>query len=148
MAGTVKLEDVTADNWRAVTRLKLHDTQKDLVASNVYSIAESKFDPGARPRAIYAGNELVGFIMYDVGEGRARKALIYRFMIDREHQGKGYGRDALRLALDEIKALSRIKTIAICYMRSNPVAKDFYGSFGFEETGREDRGEVVAELQL
>src|SRR5829696_5393351 len=64
MRNDVKLKDVTADNWEAVVDLELSAEQEDLVASNVYSLAESKFDPDARPRAVYAGRRVVGFLMY------------------------------------------------------------------------------------
>jgi GNAT superfamily N-acetyltransferase len=33
------------------------------------------------------------------------EASIYRFMIDRKHQGKGYSRAALSKALEEIRAI-------------------------------------------
>jgi len=42
---------VTARNWRAVARLKLAPEQEHLVASNLYSIAQWKFDRNAHPRA-------------------------------------------------------------------------------------------------
>jgi len=145
MRDDVRLEDVTEDNWRAVISLKLDAEQEDLVASNLYSIAESRFDPDARPRAVYAGKRIVGFLMYDV---QSRKASIYRFMIDRKHQGKGYGRAALSRGLDEIRAIPGIKKVSIRYMAENPVAKTFYGSFGFVEVGKDADGEVVAELAL
>src|SRR4029453_17067293 len=113
MSDEVRLEKVTARNWRAVARLKLAPEQKDLVASNLYSIPQSKFDPNAHPRAVYAGKELVGFLMYDVWETKekTREASIYRFMIDRKHQGRGYGRAALARALDEIKATPGVKKV-------------------------------------
>ncbi|KAB2889521.1 MAG: hypothetical protein F9K40_19760 [Kofleriaceae bacterium] len=68
MSNDVKLQDVTAQNWRAVVNLRLADDQQRLLASNVYSIAQSKFDPDAHPRAICAGETVVGFLMYDVPE--------------------------------------------------------------------------------
>jgi diamine N-acetyltransferase len=145
MSDEVRLEEVTARNWRAVARLKLLPEQEDLVASNLYSIAQSKFDPDSRPRAVYAGNQIVGFIMYDMDE-KTREASIYRFMIDREHQGKGYGRAALARALDEIRADRAVRKISIGYMPENPVAKPFYASFGFVEVGKDEDGEIVAEL--
>jgi diamine N-acetyltransferase len=145
MRDDVKLDDITEDNWRAVIALKLDAEQEDLVASNLYSIAESRFDPDARPRAVYAGKRIVGFLMYDV---QSRKASIYRFMIDRKHQGKGYGRAALSRALDEIRTIPGIKKVSIRYMAENPVAKPFYGSFGFVEVGKDADGEVIAELAL
>ena len=150
MPDEVRLEKVTVRNWRAVARLRLAPEQKDLVASNLYSIAQSKFDPNAHPRAVYAGKELVGFLMYDVWENKekAREASIYRFMIDRRHQGKGYGRAALARALDEIRAMPGVKKISIGYVPENPVAKSFYASFGFVEVGTDEDGEIEAELTL
>ena len=97
MSDKVKLKKVTADNWEAVVELELHGSQEDMVASNLYSVAEAQFDPDARPRAVYAGKRVVGFLMYDMQKtkGKAKEASIYRFMIDRKHQGKDYGRTAL-----------------------------------------------------
>jgi len=150
MSDDVRLEDVTSRNWRAVARLKLAPEQKDLVASNLYSIAQSKFDPDARLRAVYAGKELIGFLMYDVREteDKTREASIYRFMIGHKHQGRGYGRAALARALEEIRAVRRIKKVSIGYMPENPVAKPFYASFGFVEVGKDEDGEIIAELNL
>jgi len=150
MSDAVRLENVTARNWRAVARLKLAPQQHDLVASNLYSIAQSKFDPNAHPRAVYAGKVLVGFLMYDVWDTKEkiREASIYRFMIDREHQGKGYGRAALARALDEIKADPVVRKVSVGYMPENPVAKAFYASFGFAEAGKDEDGEIIAELKL
>jgi len=150
MRKDVELRDVTAENWRAVVSLELDPEQEDLVASNAESLDESRSDPDARPRAIYAGDRIVGFLMYDAGRIRdkPREALIYRFMIDRTYQGEGYGRAALSKALDEIRAIPEVRKISISYMPDNPVAKLFYASFGFAEAGTDDDGEMIAELAL
>jgi diamine N-acetyltransferase len=151
MSKDVKLEDVTAANWRAVAGLKLADDQRSLLASNVYSIAQSKFDEAAQPRAIYAGDEVVGFLMYDVPEveDKDQNVAIYRFMVDKDHQGKGYGRAALTKALEEIRQIPGIEKICISYVRNNARAKDFYASFGFVELPSDkDDYELSAELVL
>lgn len=149
-AGHVRLADVTADNWEDVASLELLDEQKDLVSSNLYSLAQSKFDPYARPRAIYAGQELVGFLMYDLPavDDEPQEAQIYRFMIDKNHQGYGYGRAALELAIAEIRQNPRVRTVSICYLPANAVAKRFYASLGFIETDMDEDGEMTAELAL
>ena len=146
----IRLADVTAENWRAVIRLELDESQKALVASNLYSIAQSKFDEAARPRAIYAGDDVVGFLMYDIleHEDGPHEASIYRFMIDRRHQRQGYGRAALRQAIDQIRKMPGLEKISICYMAGNAVAQRFYASFGFVEIGAERHGEQIAELAL
>jgi diamine N-acetyltransferase len=150
MSDKVKLKKVTADNWEAVVELELGAGQEDLVASNLYSVAEAHFDPDACPRAVYAGKRVVGFLMYDVQKtkGKAQEASIYRFMIDRKHQGKGYGRAALRKVLEEIRAIPGVNRISILYMPENPVAKPFYASFGFKEVGQDRDGEMIAVLKL
>jgi diamine N-acetyltransferase len=147
----VELRDVTADNWQAVVSLELDPAQEDLVASNAESLDEARSDPDARPRVIYVGERIVGFLMYDAGRPRdnPREALIYRFMIDRTHQGEGYGRAALGKALDEIRAMvPKVRKVSISYMPDNPVAKRFYASLGFEEVGIDEDGEMIAELTL
>ena len=150
MRELVELRDVTAENRQAVADLELGPDQRDLVASNAESLAEARRDPDARPRAIHAGERLVGFLMYDAGRPSddPREALIYRFMIDRKHQGAGYGRAALGKALDEIRAIPNVSKIVISYMPDNPVAKRFYASFGFVEVGTDEDGEMIAELVL
>ena len=151
MSDKVKLKKMTADNWEEVVELELRASQEDLVASNLYSVAEAQFDSDARPRAIYAWKRVVGFLMYDVQKtkGKATKeASIYRFMIDGKHQGKCYGRPVLSKALEEIRAIPGVNRISICYMPKNSVAKPFYASCGFVEVGRDSDGEVIAVLKL
>jgi diamine N-acetyltransferase len=149
MRDKVELKDVTAENWEAVADLELAPEQQELVASNLYSIAESQFDQDARPRAVYAGENVVGFLMYDVSRrDDTLRASIYRFMIDAKYQGKGYGRIALAKALDEIKGIPEIRKVTIRYMPDNPIAKPFYASFGFVEVGKDEDGEVIAEIML
>ena len=144
----VELRDVTADNRKAVAGLELDPDQEELLSSNAESLREARYDSDARPRAIYAGDKLVGFLMYDAGDpdDDPREALIYRFMIDRSHQGRGYGRAALARAIDEIRAIGSVKKISISYMPDNPTAKPFYASFGFVEVGLDEDDEMIAEL--
>ena len=67
-------------------------------------------------------------------------------MVDKQHQQKGIGRRAIALALAEIRQDAGIKQIEICYNPQNPVAKSFYGSFGFIEQGLDDEGEDMLAL--
>jgi diamine N-acetyltransferase len=148
MTKKIKLKDVTEDNWEEVTELELADDQKHLVADNSYSLAESKFNPYAVPRAIYAGKKLVGFIMYETlhEEDEPGTYSVYRFMIDKKHQGKGYGRRALQQALREISRNDDCRRITICYVPSNTTTKQFYASLGFRDIGLDEDGEMIAEI--
>jgi diamine N-acetyltransferase len=146
---TVRLAEVTADNWEAVVALELRKKQARLLSSNLYSVAESKFDADAQPRAVYAGRRLVGFLMYDVGgRGRRRIATIYRFMIDKRHQGRGYGRAALEAAITEIKRRGDVAKVVVLYLPDNHGAGKLYESLGFRDAGEDEDGERIAELVL
>lgn len=144
----VKLRDVTADNWENVVDLELLDDQQGFVASNAVSIAESKFNPHAVPKAIYAGKKLVGFLMFESlhEDGKPHEYSIYRFMIDKRHQGKGYGKAAMMLLLDLIREDRKLKRIEVCYMPDNAASRSLYVSLGFVEVGLDEDGEMIAEI--
>ena len=61
---TVTLRPITRDNFWAVVELKLHPGQEAFVADNIDSIANASVEPTWVPLAVYAGEELVGFVMY------------------------------------------------------------------------------------
>ena len=90
----IRLEPIGASNKKAVLALKLTEDQQDFLSDNASSLEEAASDEDARPRAVVAGDRVVGFLMYDASMGDG-EALIYRFMIDSRNQGRGYGRAAL-----------------------------------------------------
>jgi diamine N-acetyltransferase len=71
-----------------VMSLELAQDQIDFVASNSESLDEADLDEDARPRAVIVEDRVVGFLMYEAPEDDD-EARIYRFMIDRAHQGRG-----------------------------------------------------------
>lgn len=60
----IELRPVTKSNFEAIIQLEVSHDQQHYVASNLYSIAESKVFPECIPLAIYDGNRPVGFLMY------------------------------------------------------------------------------------
>ena len=145
----VTLKSITHENFEAVIALELATSQRDYVADNLYSIAESSFHPAYQPRAIYCGGEVVGFLMYESfhHDDRPPAYNIFRLMVDRRHQGRSIGHKAMQCVLDEIRALGPFERIAICYVSTNQIARDFYASLGFQEAGlSEETDEVIAEI--
>jgi diamine N-acetyltransferase len=135
----VSLHQITKENYEEVCELDVTKEQQDYVACNMWSLVESQFNEGYETRAIYADAEPVGFFMW-VEESKS-KTSIWRFMIDKAHQQKSIGRTALNLALAEIKKAVNLQEIEICYNPNNPVAKEFYSSFGFSEVGMDEDNE-------
>ena len=146
------LEKITWDNCDAIMNLHVAKEQRDFVASNKDSFVDGFvriIDEGKKvfPFGIYLGKKPVGFIMitYDVGEDNGEEPsaewflrnsyFIWRFMIDRRYQGKGYGRKAMELALDFIRTFpaGEAKYCWLSYEPKNEVARKLYASFGFEE---------------
>ncbi len=147
----VTLRPVTRDNFEAVTDLELLPHQREFLASNSYSIAQASFYPNYHTRAIYAGEEVVGFMMFvvlDGSEDEAGEYSIWRLMVDCRRQGQGLGRRALQSLLDEIRSDPVACKVWISYVPGNEVASSFYASFGFVETEIDEEGEMVAVLDL
>lgn len=143
----ISLRQVTKENYEKVCELDVTKEQEDYVACNMWSLVESTYNKGYETRAIYLEEEPVGFFMW-VQESSI-KISIWRFMVDKEHQQKSIGRIALNLALIEIKKVSGLQEIEICYNPKNPVAKNFYGSFGFSEVGMdEDDEDMLAVIPI
>lgn len=147
MSADIRLVSVTAANRALVAALELAADQMDFVASNAESLDEAETDGDARPRVVMAGDRVVGFLMYEAPQDDD-EARIYRFMIDRVHQGQGFGKAALREVLDEIMGLCHISHVSICYEPGNEAARRLYRAAGFVEEGLDEDGEMIAELAL
>lgn len=146
---TIKVEllPVTGVIRSQVEALELASSQTNLVASNKDSLLEADEDANARPRAIFVAGTLVGFLMYDA-TSEVGIAQLYRFMIDKSFQGRGYGKAALQSVLAEIRMLNHVHQISICYELENLAARQLYAKAGFVEEGLDEDGEMIAHLNL
>lgn len=152
---SIELRPVTQENWQSLIKLKVRDDQKDFVASNLHSIAESHFGFEEEghwklfPYGLFLGGEPVGFAMTGLNfDHPRRQGLILRLMVDERYQGMGYGREAMKLMVEKFRADARVKIVCISYEPDNQVARKLYANFGFVETGEMLDHEVVAELRL
>jgi diamine N-acetyltransferase len=152
---SVILQPVTAENWRALIKLKVREDQNSFVASNLYSIAEAQFgfeDEGHwdfYPFGAFVDNEPVGFVMYCYNFDHSRfQSFITRLMVDEKFQGKGYGRDIMQQVLDLFRAKAEIKNVGISYEPHNESGQRLYASLGFVEPGEIMDGETLAVLNL
>lgn len=142
---TVELRRITEENFRAVTKLTVGPGQDGFVAPNVLGIAETYIYPDAEPRAVYADDELVGFVLFHPidRERPAAGHLIVRLMIDHRFQGRGLGRQALEAAVDWIVREREVRLVRLSVVPENEKARGLYRAAGFVETGELDDGEIV-----
>jgi diamine N-acetyltransferase len=144
---TVTLREITMDNFIECIRLSLGETQKNYVASNMFSLAEAQADKVSNPFAIYVGEQMVGFIMYDYNVGE-RRGYLSRLMVDARFQEKGYARAALAEVMDRLERMPGIRDIQTSFHPDNHVAESLYAGFGLTRTGELVDGEVVVRLKL
>lgn len=127
--------------------LKVRDDQTGFVANNTRSIAQAYVWPETKPELIVADGVPVGFMLSAVDPTVTGRGWIIRFMIAAEHQGRGYGRQALSAALDRFQQHG-VHEVRLSYEPHNEVARRLYAQAGFHETGEVDEGEVVAACTL
>jgi diamine N-acetyltransferase len=141
----IRLAEITEDNFRAVIDMKLPPEPK-FVAPNVVSLAQAwLYKERARPFAIYADDTLVGFLMLYWNE-EEHEAGLWRLMIATEHQGKGYGTQAVQLAVDLVRSSHLFDSMHLDYAPGNDIARHVYLKLGFAETGEIDNGEIEMKL--
>lgn len=149
----ISLKEITRETVRQVCSLSstLSAEQRNMVADNAISIAEAYFCDQAWFRAIYAGEEPVGFVMLHLGEDDDAEPddyngiFLWRFMISGPHQGKGYGRQVIQLIKDYVKARGKNELMT---SYTEPGAAGFYQKMGFVPTGNIWDEEVETLLQF
>lgn len=142
----IRIAEIDRHNWIDVLRLSVAKEQADFVATNAESLAECHVKPECIPFAVYDGDTPVGFCMYCM-DADDREYWIYRLMIDKAHQHKGYGKAAMELLLNHIRADETHHVIYISFEPENEAAKALYESLGFEPDGRIEDGEIVYRLR-
>ena len=147
----VQLREITKDTVISITKLAAGDEWKQ-VAPNSVSIAQAYFQREAWFRAIYADERPVGFVMlYDpslVEHPDEPDFFLWRLMIDRAQQGKGYGHAAVEALVKHLGTRPGARRLLVSHVKAAERLPRFYQSLGFRYTGAEDHGELVMERAL
>ena len=147
ITSTVTLRPVTAENLSAVMRLQLGPGQEKFVAPNSVSMAQAAFSRYAWPRAIYADDTPVGFVMLsdctDLPE-----YFLWRLMIDHRYQRMGFARRAVEQLIDYVCGRPGAQELLVSYVPGEGSPLPFYLNLGFVERGDEIEGERVMRLDL
>jgi len=146
---SITLREITRDNFEECCDLRVADDQQEFVASNAFSLAQSRYFPELTPLAIYADKMMIGFLLYgrDVWNGESVWALI-EMMVDQRFQGKDYGRAAMEQLIERVKAISGCHAFYTSIVPGNTVAEKLYTKLGFKPTGQIWEGEPVLRLDL
>lgn len=145
---TVTLREINRDNLRAILSLHVAEKQRHLVAPNAMSLAEAYFDgEHAWFQAIYADETPVGFLMM-FDDPRQPTYYLWRYMIDENYQGMGFGYQAMQLLISHVKTRPNAAKIVLSYVPEEGNPSPFYRKSGFYDTGEVHDGENVMHLDL
>lgn len=143
---------VTEKNWLAALALAVYPAQHPFTASVERSLARAYIQPYGyiyEPMAIYVGATMVGFYCFVYRPADASHCVLNGLLIDKAHQGHGYGRAFLAYFL------ARVRRQAVPYAEvlltvhpENRAAIHLYTAYGFTKTGRLLEGEAEMRLPL
>ncbi|GAA2666661.1 MULTISPECIES: GNAT family N-acetyltransferase [Actinoplanes] len=139
---SIRLEPVTAGNWRDCAALTVHPEQKPFVTDVTYYLCMCSYGDTWQPLAAVRGEEIVGFAIWGVDDDGSR--WIGGLLVDAKHQGQGIGRELVGQLRDRLIAEPGTPNVALSYLPDNAVARKLYQSMGFVETGEMEDDEIVA----
>lgn len=147
---TIILKKIDESNFLDAFHMKLKDGQDAFVSHPIRSLAQAYvYYHQCTPFGIYYGGTMVGYIMviydYDLEEYN-----IWHMMIDAQHQGKGFGKQAMSKCLEYIaaKPFGTSRKVVLTCNEANPAAICMYKGLGFTETGNQDGDEIEFVLEL
>ena len=135
----MELKPVSKHNYMTVVDLKVHQHQEDYVAPNGMSLLEACYESDKYPFAVYYKGDIVGFIMcsyYPADDAYPISSWwLERFMIDKDKQGQGLGKQALALFLKDYRPDETVDEVRLGVEPENAKAIRLYESFGFVKEG-------------
>ena len=79
----------------------------------------------------------MGFILIDV-DVEEREYMIWRMMIDKNHQGKGYGQKVVEKVIEIAQGRNDMDIVIANYVVGNDAMKRIVTRLGFKETGYDE----------
>jgi diamine N-acetyltransferase len=142
----IHLVEIGPDNWR--TGLRVSESQRRFVSDEFQLLARAYAYRAQRSRAfLICDDEMpVGMGLYhDLPEWECYD--FSQLFIDERYQGRGCGKAATQLVLNELRRDGRYRKVILCYIEGNDAARNLYEQFGFVQTDR-DEDEIIMELDL
>jgi diamine N-acetyltransferase len=134
---------VLRDHLWPLINLSVRPDQSGRVSPNIKTFAEAPFETGSRVWGLWVGDVPVGLMAmvhpreypYHLDGDDTQAAYLWRLMIDAGHQGRGYGKAAVALALEVAREWD-CPRLTLGVSDTDPGAQEFYERLGFRATGR------------
>jgi GNAT superfamily N-acetyltransferase len=152
---SLTFREVTDANRAEVVAIRVTPGQERFVNSVADAMEEAVEWARARPwyRAVCAGDEPIGFVMlsWDV-EPQPPDIIgpwfLWKLIVDERHQGKGHGREIVRMVVELIRAEGATELLT-SHVPGEGSPAGFYARLGFVPTGALDpNDEIILSLDL
>lgn len=133
----ISLKPVNEMNFNDTISLSLHDYQQNYVASVVYSIAQCyiyRDNNDVFPFLIEFNNKPIGFILLDEDLNK-KELLIWRLIIDKHEQGKGYAKKIIKYVISLLKEINTYDYVTINSVEENEIMLSVINSLDFDYLG-------------
>lgn len=156
----VELRDIVSeDDVSAVMALRRAPGQERYLGMMISHFEDAVADARACPRmwSVHDREQLVGFVM--ISDGIPAETLaadddivgpyyLWRLLIDRQHQGRGYGRATIDAVVDYLRRRPNADALLTSCTAGEGSPQPFYLHCGFEKTGEVKWGEDILRLDL
>lgn len=127
------IRQAKTDDIMAIVKLEKQGLRSTLGANFIYN--EIVNNPFALYMVFELNAQVIGYIGYHVVDDKAE---ILNFVINKLHQGNGYGSKLLNDTLDEVTRLG-VKTVSLEVRVSNKWAQKLYEKYGFLPAYRREK---------
>lgn len=128
----IEFRVIDRTNYNQCIKLKTSEEQKRFVATNIFSLVQSAYEPNLYPLGVYKNDKMVGFILYDFDD-EVNGWSMSRFMIDEKFQNQGIGKATLNKFIEFfIEKYGHIQLYTSAEV-DNTIAIKLYESIGFEK---------------
>ena len=136
----MRLISVNEGNWTDVASLSVKEEQKDYVAPAIGILARGYVyrDCNSKIYAFETDGRIVGTALVREFTEEPLGYDLQQFMVDQKDQRKGYGTQALRLILDELRKENHYDHVELCVKKADEEAIRLYTKQGFTDSGYVD----------
>ena len=130
------------DLWFATVECTLAQGQENYVNPAGFTIGRAYLRPDANiPCIIWQGDSRIGYIVFRKWVGS--EATSWSYFLDKDWQGKGFGKTAAKLAVQILKAAMPELPIKLSSEQANEKAHRLYQAIGFQLSDEIDGDDLV-----
>ncbi len=139
---------IAQKDWDVIKTLQIADNQKGYIESSEHCLQDAlnnAYDMEWHFYGIYLQDKLIGFAMHGIQYVEQQEEVwLDRFMIDQVYQNKGYGKQGMKIIIEQLYEEYHCSILYLSVIQENKKAISMYQSLGFIKTKQiDDNNEQV-----